>query len=83
MTAQGNARDYALLTSMLRATRLMLGVNQSTLAARLGTTQAYVSKTERGDRRLDLIELVAYCEALGVAADDFVLRYLRERTKPR
>jgi len=42
------------------------GVNQTTLAARLGITQSEVSKFERGERALDGLRLRAWLRALGI-----------------
>ena len=35
------------------------------MAARLGKPQSYVSKVERGERRIDVIEFCQIAEALG------------------
>lgn len=40
----------------------------------LGIEQSYISKTEIGDRRLDVIELLEYCDAMGLTLTDFVFR---------
>ena len=40
----------------------------------LGIEQSYISKTEIGDRRLDIIELMEYCDAMGLTLTDFVFR---------
>ncbi len=40
-------------------------MTQKELAALLGRPQSYVSKFERGERRLDLVELIEIAEALG------------------
>ncbi|MGN6738996.1 helix-turn-helix domain-containing protein [Dyella sp. KULCS107] len=60
--------EYRLLLDFMQQVREALGVTQATLALRLGTTQSYVSKCERGERRLDVMEYVRYCDALGVDA---------------
>ena len=57
---------------LLKATRQRLGVTQEELAARLGETQSFVSKCERGERRLDVVELGAFCRALGCTLSRFV-----------
>ena len=36
------------------------------LAEKLGTPHSFVGKTEQGERRLDVVEFIQYCEALGV-----------------
>ncbi|MGH8865668.1 MAG: helix-turn-helix domain-containing protein [Burkholderiales bacterium] len=42
----------------------------------MGETQSYVSKYENGEQRLDLIELEAVCNAVGIPLTAFVDRYL-------
>ena len=79
MKNNGQARDSALLGEMLRAQRSALGIQQTELAARLGVNQAFVSKSERGQRRLEVVEWIMLCEALGVSAPEFLQRYLRRR----
>ncbi len=81
MSSNGRAKDYALLIEMLRSQRIALGISQVDLAARLRVNQAYISKSERGERRLDVIEWIVFCEAMDVAADEFLQRYLRRRDR--
>jgi len=57
-------RRYQGLLRLLRAWREAAGLTQDEIAARLGNTQSFVSKVERGERRLDVVELVEWCEAL-------------------
>lgn len=47
-------------------------LRQEDLADRLEVNQTLVSKVERGERRLDLVELQQYLAVLGVALGDFV-----------
>lgn len=54
------------LIALLRDYREQAGVRQVDLADHLGKRQSFVSDYERGQRRLDLIELDAVCAALGV-----------------
>jgi len=63
---------------LLKATRRSLGVSQEELASRLGETQSFVSKCERGERRLDVIELRAFCSALGCPIPKFVSELEKE-----
>lgn len=79
--------EYRLLLDFMQQVREALGVTQATLAQRLETTQSYVSKCERGERRIDVIEYVRYCDALGVDAAvlmdvflDYRLDGARDRT---
>ena len=63
-----------VLLLMLRRRRHRLRLTQSQLAELLGREQSIVSKIERGERRLDVIELKTWLRALGV---DF-LEFMRE-----
>jgi transcriptional regulator with XRE-family HTH domain len=48
---------YRLFLQKLRQARERSGLTQVEVAAKLRTTQTFVSKCERGERRLDIIEL--------------------------
>ena len=51
-----------LLISARKAARL----TQADLARRIGADQAFVSKYERGERRLDVVEFLRIAEALDI-----------------
>ena len=59
---------------ILRRAREEAGLTQEDLGGRLGQTQSWVSKVERGERRLDVVELKAFCTHLGLSLADFVAR---------
>jgi len=61
----------------LRDTREKAGITQEALAKRLGQTQSFVSKCERGERRLDLVELRAFCKAMDTTLERFVKTFER------
>lgn len=42
------------------------------MAKKLNSTQTFVSKVERGERRLDVIDLLELLAIYGVAAPDFI-----------
>jgi transcriptional regulator with XRE-family HTH domain len=48
----------------LRAARKASGLNQREVAERMQETILFVSRCERGERRMDVVELVAFCEAM-------------------
>lgn len=56
------------LCALLKAARKKARLTQFDLAQRLGTYSAYVSRYERGDRRLDVNEFLAVAEAIGIDA---------------
>lgn len=57
---------YALLRELLIAERLRVGLTQIDVANRLRKPQSYVSKYERGERRLDIVEFFDVAQALGI-----------------
>ncbi len=59
---------------MLRDSREKAGLSQEAAAAKLGRPQSYVSKSESGERRLDVIELIRFCRVYGVDASTFIKR---------
>ena len=65
-------QQYQALLVQLRQLRLAQGVTQSELASRLDWTQVDISKVETGTRRLDVIELKLWVEALGSDLPSFV-----------
>ncbi len=67
-------QEYAVFLKQLRQARLDAGLTQEQLAERLQQTQSWISKCERGERRIDVIELMKFCEAMGVPFRDFITR---------
>jgi ribosome-binding protein aMBF1 (putative translation factor) len=62
-----------LRESLIRARR-DAGWSQEKLAAKLGRAQTFVSKIELGERRLDLIEMLVWGDALRVDVHEIVDR---------
>jgi transcriptional regulator with XRE-family HTH domain len=58
-------RSYAAFTDLLREERRKASLTQAKLAKKLRRPQSYVSKYERGDRRLDVIEFLEIARAVG------------------
>jgi transcriptional regulator with XRE-family HTH domain len=56
---------YAVFLSVLREARERAGLTQVQLARKIGETQTFVSKCERGERRVDVVELRTFCRAFG------------------
>ncbi|MBP5988638.1 MAG: helix-turn-helix transcriptional regulator [Piscinibacter sp.] len=67
-----HSTQNSVLLRLLRDTRVNVRLRQADLATRIGAAQATVSKVERGERRLDVIELRAWLQALDVSFVDFV-----------
>lgn len=53
-------------------------LTQAELALRLDRPQSFVSKYESGERRLDIVEFISVCDALGVEATALFRSVLRE-----
>jgi transcriptional regulator with XRE-family HTH domain len=64
--------EYLVFLRSLREARERAGMTQAQLADRLGQTQSWVSKCERGERRLDIVEVRAFCEAMEIQYVAFV-----------
>ena len=61
-----HASRYGILRARLVELREAKGLTQTDIALQLGKPQSYVSKYERGERRLDIVELIAVAKVLGV-----------------
>lgn len=66
---------YTVFRDMLVAARMERNMMQSQVAEKLGRPQSFVSKYERGERRLDLPEFVEIAEVLELNVADFIVRY--------
>lgn len=67
--------EYAVFLRCLRDARRKAGLTQVQVAERLGQTQSWVSKCERGERRLDIVEVREFCRAMGVAFVTFAIEF--------
>lgn len=67
--------NYKLFREMLTDIRLEKGLLQSDVAERVHKPQSFISKYERGERRLDFAEFVQIAEALEIDASEFVKKY--------
>lgn len=75
-------REYSVLLTLLRSMRMESGVTQIELAKKLGITQSTYSKLERGERRLDVIQLRTIAKLIGVSLIEFVEALELEIRKP-
>ncbi len=66
------SQNYLRFLRLLRDTRINAGLTQTETAKRLRRPQFFVAKCESGERRVDVIELAAFCRAYGVQPDKFV-----------
>jgi transcriptional regulator with XRE-family HTH domain len=70
-------RKHERLRQLLVEVRKKANLTQEQLAARLARPQSFVSKVERGERRLDVVEFFDFVAAIGL--DGYtLLRVLNE-----
>jgi ribosome-binding protein aMBF1 (putative translation factor) len=67
-------RKYDHFRALLVEARKSAGVTQVELASRLRRPQSFVSKVERGERRLDLIEFLEVARVLKIDVSAFLCR---------
>lgn len=69
--------EHRVFTTLLAEKRLKRGFTQVQLAEKLGTTQSIISKWERGELRLDFVQIYAVCQALGITLATFAQEFER------
>ncbi len=72
MSKSAFTEAYAQLVGLLIETRRASGLTQVDVASGLGKPQSFVSKYERGERRLNVIEFCAVAQALGARPDQLL-----------
>lgn len=58
--------EQELLLLWLKSKRKDTGLNMRDFAEKLDKPHSFVGKVEHGERRLDVVEFVKYCTALGI-----------------
>ncbi len=79
MARSTHHQHYQVLLHVLREMRERVGLTQVALADRIGNTQTFVSKVERGERRIDVVEFVEICEALGIEPTKAFAEFVTQR----
>ena len=74
---------YKVFREMLSKIRLDKGMLQSEVAEKLDKNQSFVSKYERGERRLDFAEFIELADALDIDLSEFIENYKIELNKLR
>ena len=70
---------YILLRQLLIEARKVANLTQTELSTKLSRPQSYVSKYERGERRLDLIEFLEVATALNINPATFIEKLLLQK----
>jgi transcriptional regulator with XRE-family HTH domain len=73
--------DYQILVELIAKVRDEAGKTQRDVADQLGQGQSWYAKSESGERRMDMLEVLAILDALGVDAGDFIRRLRRALKK--
>lgn len=76
-----HTKEYLVLRRLLREFRQAANVTQVELAERVGQTQSFISKCERGELRLDVIQLRTFCASLITDLPSFI-QALESRLQP-
>jgi transcriptional regulator with XRE-family HTH domain len=76
------SKSDAIFRKRLKAARKDAKLSEAEVGRRLGESQTFVSKCERGERRVDVIELRAFCKALEISFVDFIRDLDAELNQP-
>ena len=63
--------EYSIVVQLLKELRKSAGVTQVQMAEKLGQNQSLFSKYERGELRLDVIQLRTVAQTLGLTLVEF------------
>lgn len=69
-------KKYLALPQLLTQLRKEQGLLQSELAEKIKKPQSYVSKYERGERRLDVVEFIDICQALNINPEETLRKFI-------
>ena len=63
--------EYSKFLELFKTTRIKSGITQEQLAELVNETQSFISKCERGERRIDIIELIQLLKAMEVSPTSY------------
>lgn len=75
MPSSLHSHQYQVFRSLLVAARGASGLTQVQIAEKLGKPQSFISKYERGERRLDFSEFMELADVLQIDANAFIEAY--------
>jgi len=70
-------KKYNLFRDLIISARKEAALSQVDLAKKLKRPQSFVSKYERGERRLDLVEFLEIAKAIGIDPIDLIKKLER------
>lgn len=65
-------QKYSQLLKALKEARIESGLTQTKVGKKFGAHASFVSKCESGERRIDVIELAAFCRIYKISLSDFL-----------
>jgi transcriptional regulator with XRE-family HTH domain len=71
--------DYKVVGKCLATARQHAGITQQELSRKLRKPQSFISSYERGQRRVDIVELMLISEAIGADARKLFTDIVRQR----
>jgi transcriptional regulator with XRE-family HTH domain len=77
MPSNLHSARYEKFRKALIAERNVAGLTQADLAQRLKKPQSFISKFERGERRLDVLEFIDIATAIGFSPSSFIGNFER------
>ena len=72
------SNEQALLQRLIKQMRLDSGLTQTQLSEKLSRPQNFVSKVERGEKRIEYIHLAQICRACGTDIAEFSKLYVTQ-----
>jgi transcriptional regulator with XRE-family HTH domain len=72
MSKSIHSSEYISVIKKLREAREAAGLTQQAAAEKLNKPQSYISKIERGERRIDVVELQHISKVYKVSAKDLI-----------
>jgi transcriptional regulator with XRE-family HTH domain len=78
MPSSLHSHQYQVFRSLLIVAREASGLTQVQIAERLGKPQSFISKYERGERRLDFSEFIELADVLHIDTNAFIDAYRSE-----
>lgn len=73
--------EHLLFIEVLENVRQQKKITQVELAEWLGKPQSFVSKCLSGERRIDFVEWLWFCDAMGISPSAFLRRMERLQNK--
>jgi transcriptional regulator with XRE-family HTH domain len=81
VTKSTHTPEYRQLVTLIEETRKSVGLTQQEVARRLQKPQSYIAKVEGAERRIDVIEFIAFAKAYEVDPLELFKRMIEKNRK--